>query len=155
MQNVLTDSGVSGNRSRGAVIPFERTISVISNRLYLNALLETKRFEEYFGVAMNIIVSYHPFDFVKSVLAQTDREGHQGTKAYITSMANTANIQFGAQSAVSPQTVVSSVKLLKDCVVMIVKIAAHLMDGMDLLKHDRECIETFSKITSTMTALMM
>jgi hypothetical protein len=56
MQNVLTDSGVSGNRYRGAVMPFERTISLITNKLYLNALMETKRFEEYFGVAYNLIV---------------------------------------------------------------------------------------------------
>jgi hypothetical protein len=56
MQNVLTDSGVSGNRYRGAVTPFERTISLITNKLYLSALLETKRFEEYFGVAINLIV---------------------------------------------------------------------------------------------------
>jgi WD40 repeat protein len=56
MQNVLTDSGVSGNRYRGAVVPFERTISLITNKLYLNALMESKRFEEYFGVAYNLIV---------------------------------------------------------------------------------------------------
>lgn len=54
MQNVLTDSGV-GSKVKGGVIPFERTISALTNRLYLNALLESKRFEEFFGVAITII----------------------------------------------------------------------------------------------------
>jgi hypothetical protein len=55
MQNVLTDSGVGGSRTKAGVVPFEKTISAFSNRLYLNALLETKRYEEYFGVAIHLI----------------------------------------------------------------------------------------------------
>jgi hypothetical protein len=55
MQNVLTDSGVLGNRSKGAVTPFERTISAIPNRMYLKALLDTKRFDDYFGVSLTLI----------------------------------------------------------------------------------------------------
>lgn len=58
MQNVLTDSGVGGSRTKAGVVPFERTISVFTNRLYLAALLETKRYEEFFGVAIQLITVF-------------------------------------------------------------------------------------------------
>ena len=53
------------------------------------------------------------------------------------------------------QSLVSGGKLLKDATVMIVKLAAHLMDGLDLLKQDKDIIETISKMTTNLTALMM
>jgi hypothetical protein len=55
MQNVLTDSGVVGSKTKTGMIPFERTVSALTNRLYLAALLETKRYEEFFGVAIQLI----------------------------------------------------------------------------------------------------
>jgi WD domain, G-beta repeat len=57
MQNVLTDSGVQagGAKTKIGVVPFERTISVLTNRMYLNALVQTKRYEEYYGVVITIV----------------------------------------------------------------------------------------------------
>ncbi|KAJ3306585.1 hypothetical protein HDV03_004714 [Kappamyces sp. JEL0829] len=160
MQNVLTDSGVGGSRTKAGVIPFEKTISVFSNRLYLNALLETKRYEEYFGVSIYLISTFFPFEFAQSLLRQTDRDGFNGVKSYITSMLATANTTINSTlttqgSGNQSQMLISGAKLLKDSVVAIVKIAAHLMDGLELLKTDRDSMEILAKMTTNLTGLML
>lgn len=61
MQNVLTDQFGKTKRAGMAgptLTPYERSISAWSNLLYLDALLNTKRFDEYFGVAINVISVY-------------------------------------------------------------------------------------------------
>jgi hypothetical protein len=59
-------------------------------------------------------------------------------------------------SASAPlQQLGSAVKIVKDCIVMIVKITAHLMDGFDLLKYDKESVELISRILTHLTAIMM
>jgi hypothetical protein len=87
-----------------------------------------------------------------------DREGFPSTKLYLTSMASTANAQLNSSQnqggSIAPQTLVTSVKLLKDCIVIIVKIAAFLMDGMEVLKGDRDIVDTLGKICTSLTALM-
>ncbi|RKO88376.1 hypothetical protein BDK51DRAFT_27304, partial [Blyttiomyces helicus] len=50
-----TPSPDSGTPRRPALIPFEPTISSFALRLYLDALLGTKRFETYFASCFNII----------------------------------------------------------------------------------------------------
>ncbi len=77
-------------------------------------------------------------------------------------MLSTANTNLlstvSAQStgaAIPTQALVSGVKLMKDCIVLIVKIAAHLMDGLELLKMDKESTETFSRLLTGLTTLMM
>ena len=58
MQSVLTDSlsskkpGFNGP----SVTPHEITISAWANSLYLDALLNTKRFEDYIGVSINLMM---------------------------------------------------------------------------------------------------
>lgn len=63
MQNVLTDSGLGGSRMKAGVTPFERTISYLTNQLYLHALLESKRYEEFFGASIQLISVHHVLDF--------------------------------------------------------------------------------------------
>jgi hypothetical protein len=65
------------------------------------------------------------------------------------------NATLTAQSTHAP--LISSVKLLKDAAVMIVKITAHLMDVMEMLKtdKDKDLLESINKITTNLTALMM
>jgi hypothetical protein len=77
-------------------------------------------------------------------------------------MSTTANTQLSSalttQSGggqIAPQTLVSCVKLLKDSIVIIVKITSYLMDGMEVFKSDRDCFDTLSRITTGLTALMM
>jgi hypothetical protein len=55
MQDVLVETGIYNNRSKGAITPFEKTISVFANRLYLKALLETEKYDDYFGVSMTLV----------------------------------------------------------------------------------------------------
>ena len=57
-QSVLTDTAFTGFRSK-AVIPFERTVSCFANKLYLGALLDSKQFDEYFGVATIFVIVSH------------------------------------------------------------------------------------------------
>ena len=91
-----------------------------------------------------------------------DRDGFNGTKSYITQMNATANATINSTlTNTSPgagnqtQTLISGIKHLKDSVVMIVKITAHLMDGLDLLKNEKDTVDTLSKMITNITALMM
>ncbi|KAJ2999530.1 hypothetical protein HDV02_002677 [Globomyces sp. JEL0801] len=152
MQNVLTDTGVAGGRTKGSITPYEKTISAITNRLYLDALLDTKRYEDYFGVAINFIVNYYPFDFSKSILRQMDRDGIVSSKQYILSMMTTATTQMNSTTA---QTLISGLKLLKDVVVLIIKITGCLMEGMEGLKSERDSIEVLGKMMTIFSNLML
>lgn len=164
MQNVLTDSGLLGNRSRGAVTPFERTISVISNRMYLKALLDTKRFDEYFGVALTLIEvyllltqSYMPFSFAYSILAQAENTAFDLTTKEINNLLSLANTQLAetylkqAPSTKDQQTTISSIKLLKDVLVLIIRICGHFMESLETLKATKECTNSFSKMILNLT----
>ncbi|KAI8899141.1 hypothetical protein BC833DRAFT_586981 [Globomyces pollinis-pini] len=152
MQNVLTDTGVAGGRTKGSITPYEKTISAITNRLYLDALLDTKRYEDYFGVAINFIVNYYPFDFSKSILRQMDRDGIVSSKQYILSMMTTATTQMNSTTA---QTLITGLKLLKDVVVLIIKITGCLMEGMEGLKSERDSIEVLGKMMTIFSNLML
>jgi hypothetical protein len=87
-----------------------------------------------------------------------ERDGFSCTKMYLAAMTTTANAQLAAAQSqgtpIPPQTVVQSVKLLKDCLVIVIKITAFLMDGLEVLKSDRESVEILGKICSLLTALM-
>ncbi|KAJ3323048.1 hypothetical protein HDV06_002494 [Boothiomyces sp. JEL0866] len=150
MQNVLTDSGVSGRK--GNLVPFEKTFSANCNMMYLKALLDTKRYEEYFGVAINIMITSHPFDFSKTVLRQIDREGIVGAKAYIDSMYSSAMTNLTAVSSVQP--LIAGIKFLKEAAAMVVKMTAHLMEGLEAFKLDKDCIDTLTKVTTILSGLM-
>lgn len=75
------------------------------------------------------------------------------------STANTTiNSTLTAQSSgatIPTQALISGVKLMKDSIVLIVKIAAHLMDGLDLLKSEKDCMEAISRMLTNLTGLMM
>ncbi|KAJ3256679.1 hypothetical protein HK103_005174 [Boothiomyces macroporosus] len=150
MQNVLTDSGVAGRK--GNLVPFEKTFSANSNMMYLKALLETKRFEEYFGVAINIMITAYPFDFSRTVLRQIDREGIVGAKAYVESMYASAMTNLNGVSSVPP--LVAGIKFLKEAAAMVVKMTAHMMEGLDAFKQDKDCIDTLTKVTTILSGLM-
>lgn len=47
--NTNSNTGVSG-----MVTPYEKTISFLTNRLYLDALLRKNRFEEFFGTHVDL-----------------------------------------------------------------------------------------------------
>jgi hypothetical protein len=68
---------------------------------------------------------------------------------------NTLNTTLSQSGSPPIQQLISSVKLVKDCIVLIVRITAHLMDGLDLLKQDKECVELISRVLTNLTAMMM
>ncbi|KAJ3271033.1 hypothetical protein HDV01_007114 [Terramyces sp. JEL0728] len=150
MQNVLIDSGVSGRK--GNLVPFEKTFSAYSNMMYLKALLDTKRYEEYFGVAINIMILSHPFEFSKCVLRQVDREGIVGAKAYVDSMYTSAMTNLTAVTSIQPLT--AGIKFLKEAAAMVVKMTAHLMEGLEAFKLDKDCLDTLTKVTTILSGLM-
>lgn len=97
-----------------------------------------------------------------SLLRQLESDGFTGAKSYISSMLASANSSINAtlsmqstSSSLATQSVISSVKLLKDSVVMIVKITAHLMDAIEFFKSEKESLEQINKINTGLSALMM
>lgn len=52
-----------------------RTVSVSTNRAYLNALLVTKRFDEYFNTGIEMMVTYASYDYGRQVGTHMERVG--------------------------------------------------------------------------------
>jgi hypothetical protein len=59
------------------------SISVITNRLYLDALLRNSKFEEYFYTSMDLFMQYFQLDFSRTITSTIDRVALVSVKKYI------------------------------------------------------------------------
>ncbi|KAJ1336239.1 hypothetical protein BSLG_007467 [Batrachochytrium salamandrivorans] len=179
-QNVMTDSGVSGVRGRGGAVlsnasmmggpvigPFERTISASVNLLYLEALLATKRFEDYFGASLDLISSLPTSDFSLVLFKFVEDEGVPKLKLHINSLFTTAtgHLQsiFQSTAAIVPglpnpmtlKGLVQGSKLVRDAMILLVKSAAHIVQGQDQLKFEKQFVESLMRIMGQLTTIML
>ncbi|KAK6094270.1 hypothetical protein MT418_005345 [Batrachochytrium dendrobatidis] len=179
-QNVMTDSGVSGVRGRGGTIssnasmlggpivaPFERTISATANRLYVDALLATKRFEDYFGATIDLIVSQPTSDFSRMLFKLIEVEGVPKLKTHIDTLyttatnhlqaifSNTSAVPSGPPNPMTSKSLVQGSKLLRDAMIVLVKSAAHIMQGQELLRSEKLYLESLMRQMTQLTASML
>ena len=104
MQDVLTDAGGgttrrmmvnnAGNTNGPQVVLFEKTLSAKTNKMYLDALLAAKRFEEYFGSAFELVVAYAGLDFARLVFNSMEIDGILKFKEYTDSLFQSATTQL-------------------------------------------------------------
>ncbi|KAI8920454.1 hypothetical protein BC831DRAFT_479528 [Entophlyctis helioformis] len=178
-QNVLTDSGLSGVRARGGTVsssigmaggpmiaPFEKTISASANRMYLDALLATKRFDEFFGAGFDLIASAAGNDFSRIVFRLIEGEGMVRIKQHIDSLFTTATNHLQAifqspptpgspDAALASKGLVQGSKLARDAIIVLVKVAAHVMQGQELLRADKSQVDSLMKFMSHLTTIML
>ncbi|KAJ3277432.1 hypothetical protein HK104_003300 [Borealophlyctis nickersoniae] len=117
----------------------ERTISAFANRMYLDALIATSRFDDYFGVCVELAATHSPFPFSRSLLRHAERHGLPRLKKHIETMYLSASSQVNdAMPSVAPtlsttdrsQTLVSVTKLLRDGVMLLVKVVLSISSGL-------------------------
>ncbi|KAL2911216.1 hypothetical protein HK105_209324 [Polyrhizophydium stewartii] len=186
-QNVMTDSGVSGVRGRGgtistsvgmaggpAVVPFERTLSATVNKLYVDALLATGRFEDFFGAGFDLIASLGGTDFSRMLFKLIEGEGMAKLKQHIDALFTTATnhlqsiFQGGGSGAPAQATstnaaaaatvskgIMQGSKLVRDAMIVLVKVAAHIMQGQELLKADKSQLDSLMRMMSQLTTTML
>eukprot|EP00842_Homolaphlyctis_polyrhiza_P005641 jgi/Hompol1/6078/HPOL_002210-RA len=194
-QNVLTDSGVSGVRARGTsisthvgggptIVPFERTISATANKLYLDSLLATKRFDDFFGSCFDLIsvgsclnneASLLGTDFSKIVFKLVEEDGMNKLKQHLDGLFLTATnhlqsiFQNNTSNSAMPQPVgpmavaqaskglIQGSKLIRDAIVVLVRVVAHMMLGLEVLgnKNEKSMVESLMKMMTTQTTMML
>lgn len=73
----------------------------------------------------------------------------------IASANNSLSLAFSSGTNGQTQSLISGIKLLKDSLVMIVRITAHLMDGMEFFKSEKDCRDVLYRITAAFSSIMM
>jgi len=58
-----TSNSSFDGKSGHPIMNYENTVSSTANRMYMDALLETKRFEEYFTVSMDLMAVKYDYPF--------------------------------------------------------------------------------------------
>lgn len=94
--------------------------------LYLDALLNTKRFDDYFGYAIEIIQINVGSEFAAIVIRNLDLYGMPKTKEHLDSILASCNY---LESKDVKMAITSSMKI-KSALVIILRTAAHLMEGI-------------------------
>ncbi|KAJ3086309.1 hypothetical protein HK102_013306 [Quaeritorhiza haematococci] len=79
------DPGISSIRPR------DRTVSAHTNRLYLDALIGLRRFEEYFISCMEFVATYPNTDFPRNLVRHAEREAVPKLKQHIDGLYNMAS----------------------------------------------------------------
>jgi hypothetical protein len=98
-----------------------------------------------------------PFSFARSILNQAENTAFDLTTKEINNMLSSANAQLTdiylkqAPTAKEQQALSSSIKLLKDVLVLIVRVCGHFMESLESLKSERECTDSFSKMILVLT----
>ncbi|KAJ1553994.1 hypothetical protein HK096_005450, partial [Nowakowskiella sp. JEL0078] len=114
----------------------ERSISVIANKVYLDALLATKKYEEYFTVSLELVVLFSPFDFSRILLKCVQFEGISSVKKHIESLSAestsfmTQALSLSQQLSTSTQTIIgsltSAVKAQRESYTVVVRVLSVL-----------------------------
>ncbi|KAI8912774.1 hypothetical protein EDD86DRAFT_245639 [Gorgonomyces haynaldii] len=152
MQSVLSDSISKRAGSNGpTLIPYENTISSWANVLYLETLLNTKRYDEFFGVGCNLVYRFPGGDFAQLILRSLEKNGLTTTKDFLDGIYQSVNAAIGGQPSIKP--VIQASVSLKNALVVLIKVTAHLMDAYETNK-EKEAIDCFGRILTTLTGIM-
>jgi hypothetical protein len=160
MQNVLTD-GLAQTKKAGmsgiTLIPHEKTISARANLAYIYALLNSKKYDEYFGVCIEVIMLSVGKDCAQHVLKGMDIYGLNYTKDYLDSVLTSVNSILKSKESSVPmveKTAISNVLKMKNALTTIIRIAAHMMDGLEISKSEKEYCLLYSRILIALTGIL-
>lgn len=148
MQNVLTD-GISGKRAGAggpSLVPFEATVSSWANLAYVYALLNVKKYDEYFGISIYLISVYPDTYFSLYLLKEISTFGITKVEEYLSLMYNSE--QTNQQQGYRPY-----ILKLKISITLVIKIAAHLMEALENARTD-QVKDCYTKLILTLTSIM-
>ncbi|KAI9336347.1 hypothetical protein BDR26DRAFT_897094 [Obelidium mucronatum] len=164
--DTIHESKATNLNMAGIKFAYRPTISSTTNRLYLDSLLLTKRFEEYFTLCNDFCVSYHSFEFPKSILRHAELTAIPKLKAHIDSLVEKSATfvseatqmveKTGSQpNSVVGQAMTGGIKPLREGLCIIVKIAvvlAQLVEMKDVLEKDG--IELIARCVVPLTGML-
>ncbi|KAJ3403088.1 hypothetical protein HDV05_008077 [Chytridiales sp. JEL 0842] len=80
---------------------YKSTISSFTNRIFLDALLTTQRFEEYFHVGFELVASYNTFWFSRSALRHMELSAIPKLRGYVDKVYTVASTHLAEAIAVA------------------------------------------------------
>ncbi|KAJ3219666.1 hypothetical protein HDU67_010028 [Dinochytrium kinnereticum] len=165
-------SGLASSHSltTGIKSNYRPTISATSNRLYLDALLITKRYEEYFQICFDFISTYVNFDFSKTALWHAEKEGMPRLKVHVDNLYGTASSHLadaialatkaadpsaGTSTSVVGQTMTGGTKALRDGLAIVAKIGTIMAQTMEIKGSlDKEGVEGVARCIGILNSLL-
>ncbi|KAJ3021921.1 UNVERIFIED_CONTAM: hypothetical protein HDU68_009406 [Siphonaria sp. JEL0065] len=160
---VLHESKANNLNMAGIKYAYRPTISSTTNRLYMDSLLLTKRFEEYFTLCNDFCVSYQSFEFPKSILRHAELTAIPKLKAHTDALlaksaAHISEANQMAEKAVSSvigQTMTGGTKPLREGLGTVVKIAvvlAQMVEAKGIL--EKEGVEIIARCVVPLTNML-
>ncbi|KAI8614384.1 hypothetical protein BC830DRAFT_1127577 [Chytriomyces sp. MP71] len=165
------ENGLSVRRSQGSItegnkFAYRTTISVTTNRLYLDSLLLTKRFEEYFGLCNDFCINYQSYEFPKAILRHAEITAIPKLKSHIDNLYAKATthvadaLQLAEKATAQPtsvvgQTMTGGTKPLREGMVSVVKISviiAQLIEMKGVL--DKEGVELAARCAIALNMML-
>ncbi|KAJ3099377.1 hypothetical protein HDU97_003250 [Phlyctochytrium planicorne] len=147
---------------------YKTTISATSNRLYLDALLTTKRYEEYFQMCFDFVLTYVGFDFSKYALRHAEKEGTPRLKVHVDTLYGTASSHLAEAIALATKTSDSSnstsvvgvtmtggTKALREGLGLVAKIGTIMAQTMEVKGSlDKEGVEAVAHCITILNSLL-
>ncbi|KAI9202537.1 uncharacterized protein BJ171DRAFT_627408 [Polychytrium aggregatum] len=139
------------------VVNREKTISAYSSRIYLDCLVATKRFEEYFIVFFEMNTNYPQTDFIKTVLKHAERVALVRLKRHSEGQilsCITKVLEGGAKSTLG-ELALEFAKRTRELLVVQLRIGCYFAQaGENKSQWDREGLEALQRMAQTMCAIL-
>ncbi|KAJ3057224.1 hypothetical protein HK097_010584 [Rhizophlyctis rosea] len=151
----ISDSLLKMDPQKGGA-KVQRTISAYTNRMFLDALLATAAFDEYFSVAVELSVTYYSFPFGRNLLRQMTREGLPRLRAYTDDLYSKANAQISQSLNGNNPNLMNGVKILKDALLKMIRATLGIANGLSVASGkergaDKAAVEGVKKVVEGMT----
>ncbi|KAJ3045373.1 hypothetical protein HDV00_010243 [Rhizophlyctis rosea] len=160
----ISDSLLSMNPQKGGG-KVRRSISAYTNRMFLDALLASAAFDEYFAVAVELSVTYYSFPFGRTLLRQMTREALPRIKSFTDTLYSQAIAQItqslpaDASATLAPtttQNLMSGVRILKDALYKVIRATLGIANGLSVASGkdtnvDKSAVEGVKKVVEGMT----
>ncbi|ORY38759.1 WD40 repeat-like protein [Rhizoclosmatium globosum] len=143
---------------------YRPTISVTTNRLYLDSLLLTKRFEEYWILSAEFCTTYQQYEFPKSVMRHMETLGIPRIKSHIEGLhAKSMGVveevvgmmEKGSVTSVVGPVLVSGSKWVREGLVVVVRgavVLAGLIEAKGVL--EKEGVEIIARCVGGVGAMV-
>ncbi|KAJ3066967.1 hypothetical protein HDU98_009785 [Podochytrium sp. JEL0797] len=155
------DSRATNLNMVGVKFAYRPTISATTNRLYMDCLVLTKRFEEYFVLCSEFCATYQSFEFPKSILRHAELTSLPKLKSHIetlhdksTSLALDASKMQQASSAALGQIMAAATKPAREGLSLVVKIAVLLAQLVEAKVLEKEGVEIVARCVYGLTGML-
>ncbi|TPX32922.1 hypothetical protein SmJEL517_g04101 [Synchytrium microbalum] len=130
---IAGDRAMESGGTQAAVKERERTLSARANRMYLDALLKSARYEDWFGVCVELISTFQTTDFARQLMTIADKVAMRHIRSHVDSLFKEASTHLSAAVQLAQQNagpleisnkLTSSIQILGKTFVLVSRIAS-------------------------------